>query len=163
VLTRRSEVPQPAQMARRVMDRWFNDALMGPSYEASLADTAPALNVREGPEAYVVEVELAGIEPDKVEVTIEGRTLTIRGSYDESQERQGTYLLREWRSGTFLRSVALSAIVDAENARTQMRNGELILTLPKAAQHRARRLQISGETSNELGDANGEKEPVAAG
>ena len=143
-----SRRPPQAQMARRLMDRWLSDGFMTPTFETALADTAPSLNVRETPDAYLVEVEMPGIEPEAIEVTVEGRTLTIRGSYDESEERQGTYLLREWRSGTFLRSVALPAVIDADNASSEVRNGELILTLPKAAQHRARRLEIGGDGRN---------------
>jgi HSP20 family protein len=130
------------------MDRWFSDNFMSPTFEASLADTAPALNVRETPDAYIVEVELPGINPGDVEVTVEGRALTIRGTYDQSEERQGTYLLREWRSGTFLRSVALPTVIDADHASSQVRNGELLLTLPKAAQHRARRLSIAANETD---------------
>jgi len=145
MLTRR---PPQAQVARRLMDRWLGDGFLTPTFETALADTAPSLNVRETPDAYVVEVEMAGIEPDAIDVTVEGRTLTIRGSYEESEERQGTYLLREWRSGTFLRSVALPAVIDADNASSEVQNGELILTLPKAAQNRARRLQIGRDSRN---------------
>ena len=156
-LTRR---PQQGDLARRMMNRWLTEGFGTPAYEASLADTAPSLNVRETPDAYIVEVELPGIDPEDVDVTVEGRTVTIRGSYDESEERQGSYLLREWRSGTFLRSVALPAIIDAEQASSDVRNGELILTLPKAAQHRARRLQI-GKTHDRNGESgNGSSEPA---
>jgi HSP20 family protein len=143
-LTRQS---QGGDVARRMLNRWFSEGFGGPTYEASIADTAPSLNVRETPDAYLVEVELPGIDPEDVDVTLEGRTVTIRGSYQERDERQGTYLLREWRSGTFLRSVALPTMIDAEQASSEVRNGELILTLPKAAQHRARRLQIGGSTN----------------
>ena len=158
-----SRRPPQGDVARRFINRWLADgfgpsAYGAPAYEASLADTAPSLNVRETPDAYVVEVELPGIDPQNVDVTLEGRTVTIRGSYDESEERQGTYLLREWRSGTFLRSVALPAVIDADQARSDVRNGELVLTLPKAAQHRARRLQIGGEPQKAMTGTRGSHE-----
>jgi HSP20 family protein len=139
---------QSGPAVRSLFDRWLGEMFMAPRFEAPLADTAPALNVLETGDAYVVEVALPGMEPEAIDVTVEGRTLTIKGTYDDRQRDQTADLLREWGSGTFLRSVALPAIVDAESARSDLRNGALILTLPKAAQHRARRLQIGSDARN---------------
>jgi HSP20 family molecular chaperone IbpA len=62
VLSRR---PSQAQMARRMMDRWMGEGFLTPTFEAAIADSAPSLNVRETPDAYLVEVEMPVSNPTR--------------------------------------------------------------------------------------------------
>jgi HSP20 family protein len=121
--------------------------------DGGLAELAPPLDVRETDDAYVVEVDLPGIDPKDVEILIEGRTLTIRGqTRDEREQRQGDYLVRERRQGQFMRAVALPGMVDAEQASSQYENGQLTITLPKSQQNRARRIEIPTSATSRDGD-----------
>jgi HSP20 family protein len=104
----------------------------------------PPMDVRETDDAYVVEVDLPGVDIDDVEVMIEGRTLTVRGRIEEEKERNaGNYLLRERRRGQFIRAVAVPGMVDVDRAESRYENGQLIVSLPKSASTRARRVDIS--------------------
>jgi HSP20 family protein len=128
---------------RNAMERLFSDWPLG-SIQGGFTELTPALDVRETDDAYIVEVELPGIDPDDVEVSIEGRTLTVRGQFAEEQEQQeGNFLLRERRRGQFMRAVALPGMVDVDKATSQYEQGELTITLPKATQNRARRVEIT--------------------
>jgi HSP20 family protein len=110
--------------------------------------TMPSIDMRETDDAFVVEAEMPGVRPDDVDVTLDGRTLVIRGEYGTEQEKgdgkNGRYLLRERRSGTYTRAITLPGAVDAEHAESSFENGELTLTLPKAAEARTRRIPVSG-------------------
>jgi HSP20 family protein len=104
-----------------------------------------AIDLRETDDAYVVEAELPGIRPEDTEVTLDGRTLSIRGRYQESREEGGKgerYLLRERRTGEMMRSVMLPGAIDADKVSTSFEQGELRITLPKAAESRARRIPV---------------------
>ena len=106
------------------------------------------IDVRETDDAYLVEVDLPGIDPKNLELLIEGRTLTIRGQMtEEKEEKQGNYLLKERRQGQFMRAVALPAMVDVDKVTSKFENGQLTITLPKAAQNRARRIEIPTKSS----------------
>ena len=130
--------------------------------DGGLTELAPPIDVRETDDAYVVEVDLPGIDPKNIELLIEGRTLTIRGQVtDEREEKQGSYLLRERRQGQFMRAVALPGMVDAEQAESRFENGQLMVTLPKAAQNRARRIEIPTDTTGSQGS--GESTARSAG
>jgi HSP20 family protein len=112
--------------------------------QGGFTEIAPPLDVRETDDAYIVEVELPGVDPKETEVSIEGRTVTIRGQFAEEQEQQeGSFLLRERRRGQFMRAVALPGMVEVDKATSRYENGELVITLPKAAQNRARRVEIT--------------------
>jgi HSP20 family protein len=117
---------------------WPNIAI-----EGGLTDVGPAIDVRDSGDAYMVEVEMPGVNPDDTEVVIEGRTLTVRGRFAEEREHDaGSYLLRERRRGQFMRAVVLPGMVEIDKVTSKFEDGELIITLPKAAQDRARRVEI---------------------
>lgn len=107
---------------------------------------APSIDMRETGDAFVVEAEMPGVKPDDTEVTLDGRTLVIRGQYGEEREGGGDggrYLMRERRSGSYARAITLPAEVDPERVSSSFENGELTVMLPKAAQARSRRIPIS--------------------
>jgi HSP20 family protein len=131
---------------RSPIEQLFNELAFMPGDGQS--QPMPAMDVRETDDAYLVEVDLPGIDIDDVEVMIEGRTLTIRGRIEEEKERNaGNYLLRERRRGQFIRAVAVPGMVDVDKAESRYENGQLIVTLPKSASNRARRVDISSSTS----------------
>jgi HSP20 family protein len=142
-LIRRPMERHPIPM-RSAIERLLSD--LPPSFtDGGFGEMAPALDVRDAGDAYVVETELPGVNPDDVEVLIEGRTLTIKGRFAEDREEDsGNYLLRERRRGQFMRAVALPGMVEVDQVKSKFEDGELTITLPKAEQNRARRVQIEG-------------------
>ena len=101
------------------------------------------MDVRETDSGYVVEAGLPGIKPDDVEVTLDGRLLTIRGRSGDKRDRDdGRYLLRERRSTSFSRSVTLPAEVDADGVTTTFEDGELCVTLPISKRAGSRRIPV---------------------
>lgn len=113
-----------------------------------------ALDLRETDDEYIVEAEMPGVKPDDIEVTLEGNTLLIRGNFHKETEQKetdggktGRYILRERESATYARAITLPGSVEADKVTSRFENGELQITLPKAAEMRARRIPITGGTS----------------
>jgi HSP20 family protein len=139
-LIRRS-VDRPTVPLRAAIERLMSDWPM--PIDGGVTELAPPLDVRETEDAYIVEIDLPGIDPEQTEVLVEGRTVTIRGRFeDEEEERQGNYLLRERRRGQFMRAVALPGMVEIDQVNSRFENGQLTIVLPKASQNRARRIEI---------------------
>jgi HSP20 family protein len=135
---------------RQAMDRLFEDSFVRSPGASVLANAAGALalDVRTTPDALVVEAALPGISPDDVEITVEGGTLSISGSYrDEQTEEEGDYLVREIRRGSFGRTISLPEGLEADRATATFENGMLALRIPKAEQVKPRQIRItaSGE------------------
>lgn len=143
-LTRRA--PQRSVMPfRDVLDWVFDDPWRQMGLTNQFAEGGISIDLRETDDAFIVEAEMPGIKPEDTEVTLEGRTLVIRGRFSEEREEGGQdkrYLVRERRSGQVSRVITLPAPVDAENVKTQFENGELRIELPKAPETRARRIPI---------------------
>jgi HSP20 family protein len=149
MLTRRPQERRTVPV-RSALDWLFEDPWGdGGSWPSA---TMPPIDMRETDDAFVVEAELPGVKPEDVDITLDGRTLVIRGEYGTQQGpedgKQGRYLVRERRSGVYTRAVTLPGAVDTDRAETSFENGELTLTLPKAPEARTRRIPISGGAAN---------------
>ena len=136
------------RMARRYlpgfsgeMNRLFGDLLTFPvEWEA----IAPPANFVETEEAYGVEVEVPGYGRDEIEVTMEQGILSIRGEHsEEKEEAEGTYHLRERSMGSFARRFKMPRAVDAEKLTATLENGVLRVDLPKAAEAKARTIDVT--------------------
>jgi HSP20 family protein len=135
---------------RDVVD-WMFRSPWAPVFDGDgLSSAAMAVDLRETDDAFIVEAELPGIKPEDTELTLDGRTLTIRGRYGETREEGGKgerYLLRERRAGEMARSIVLPAAVDPDKVTSMFEQGELKISLPKAAEGRARRIPIGSGAS----------------
>jgi HSP20 family protein len=133
---------------RSALERLLQDWPLA-SIDGGFTELAPPIDIRETDDAYVVEIDMPGVKPQDTEVLVEGRTLTVRGRFDDESERKdGNYLLRERRKGQFMRAVALPGMVDVDKVTSKTEHGELVITLPKSSQNRARRIEITSAAGN---------------
>ena len=99
--------------------------------------------VRDG-DNVTVQASLPGVQPDDIDVTIEGGILTIKADSKTEEEREdGGYVVRERRSGSFHRSLRLPDHVDTENVEPRYENGILTITLPVAESKKAKHLKVA--------------------
>jgi HSP20 family protein len=122
----------------QMMDRFFGDreGLFGGFW-------APSMEAYVDRDKMVARFDLPGIDPSKVEVTVDGDTLIVRGSREDIQtDEERNYVTRETRYGAFERMLTLPRTVKKEDVRAEYRNGVLQLTMPLAPEHRARRVPI---------------------
>jgi HSP20 family protein len=129
----------------RMLDLMFEDPWTRVTDGEPFGAGAPPVDIRETDDSIIVETEMPGIKPEDTEVTLEGRTLSIRGSYAEEREQDGKrehYLLRERRSGSLARTITLPTAVDPDAVTSSFEHGELKIVLPKVAESRARRIPI---------------------
>jgi HSP20 family protein len=104
---------------------------------------APALDISERKDAYLVTVELPGVKADDVQVTLEDGLLTIQGERQftaESTEQQ--FHRVERRYGTFRRSITLPAHVMADAVEASVEDGVLQIMVPKAEEAKPKRIEI---------------------
>lgn len=86
----------------------------------------------ETPETMVVKLEMSGVDPKEIEVSVSGDVLTVHGEKRQEKAAKGRAFHRVERSyGSFLRSIALPAAVRADRVEAEMKDGVLTITLPK--------------------------------
>jgi HSP20 family protein len=104
---------------------------------------APALDISERKDAYLVTVELPGLKPEDLDITMEDGQLTIQGERQftaESSEQQ--FHRVERRYGSFRRSITLPAHVMAEGIQASFEDGVLQILVPKAEEAKPKRIQV---------------------
>ena len=118
-------------------DAWRSDtAGYGPQIESWVQDHTLHL-----------KADLPGLEPQDVEITVEGNRLTLRGERKAEHEKQdGQYFHREVRYGSFVRSFTIPEGTKAEEVQASYRNGVLELTLPLPAAMLPKKVPIAVES-----------------
>ena len=104
---------------------------------------APALDISERKDAYLVTVELPGVEAEDLDITMEDGLLTIKGERQFTSESSEQQFHRvERRYGAFRRSITLPAQVQADHIEATFDNGVLQIVVPKAEEAKPKRIQV---------------------
>jgi HSP20 family protein len=134
---------------RDAMDRLVADSFISPQNllgTVGMGTGVPA-NLFETPEGFIVQVALPGIDPDKVEITVKGAALTVKGERPAQQFEQAQQIWSGIGSGTFEQSFTLPTAVESEGAEAGYEQGLLTLRLPKVRQARSHTVKITSGAS----------------
>ncbi len=94
----------------------------------------------------IIEASIPGINPDDINISVTGDTLTIRGDIKTDEEiKEANYHMREIKRGSFARSVLLPSQVVSEKAKAEFENGILKLTLPKAEEVKPKTITVKAK------------------
>jgi len=95
---------------------------------------------------FVVRLDLPGIEPDSIDLTVERNVVTV--SATRSWRRDARHeVVAERPQGMFRRQLFLGEGLDSEGLSASYEQGVLTVTLPVAEQAKPRKVEISGSTS----------------
>ncbi|HCM42932.1 MAG TPA: hypothetical protein DIS66_06455 [Candidatus Omnitrophica bacterium] len=101
-------------------------------------DAMPLMDMEEKDNAYIVQVDMPGLDKDKIDITVRGEILTIQGQRETiNQEQSGSFYAQERSYGSFSRSLRLPGPVDEANIQAEYKNGVLEITLPKVTKEEA--------------------------
>lgn len=94
----------------------------------------PAVDVFDKKDAVVLKAELAGMDPDDIEIEVEDNVLTIKGERKEEETKEGEgWIVRESNYGAFERSLTIPEGVDLASIKASFKDGVLEVHVPKAA------------------------------
>jgi HSP20 family protein len=104
---------------------------------------APALDISERKDAYVVTVEVPGIKAEDLDITLEDGLLTIKGERRFTQDSTDQQFHRvERRYGGFRRSITLPSQVQAEQIEASFEDGVLEVIVPKAEEAKPKKITV---------------------
>lgn len=126
-----------------IFDRVFSDqpwdALSVPGPELPAID---AWVDKEG-KSYHVRLSLPGVDPQNVQLNVQGSTLSVRAERKESHESKDVnYLRRELSYGVIERTLTLPEGADTSKLAAEYNNGILEITAPMSAAALPRRIEI---------------------
>jgi HSP20 family protein len=138
----------PAMSLRDAFNQLFDSAFSpvlgngAPSYQSGYYQTGAAANIWETGDEYQIAVMMPGVDPDKVNLTTVGHTLTIEGALELSSPEGAKSVWQEFGPAQFRRQLTLPAEVDSDKINAMYRNGILLLTVPKAEHAKPRSIKI---------------------
>jgi HSP20 family protein len=108
-------------------------------------DWIPHADIVEGDEALVVRMELAGVDPDDLEVVVNSGNLIVRGTKRQTvsaAEQAAEDHVRERRWGPFRRVIQLGIPVNTRLAKAELDDGLLSIMFPKVPNRRGEDVPI---------------------
>ena len=122
----------PIDRLRGEMEELFADLWQVPRFTRRRGGFRPQIDCyrTERPAALTVVVELAGIDPTKVQIYADERTLVVSGERRRPRCAGRVYQQMEIDYGRFTRQVALGEDVDVAGSKATYRRGILTIVLP---------------------------------
>jgi HSP20 family protein len=125
----------------------------GQQHDAA-ADTtawAPALDILERADAYLVTVEIPGVPADDLNISLADGVLTVAGQRTLPSDVDGETVHRAERCfGSFRRSITLPSHVSTDDVDASIQDGVLRILVPKAQEIRARQIPVRAERQGAL-------------
>lgn len=116
---------------RREMNRVFDTAF------------APALDIVEEKDNFLVKIDLPGLSKDDVNVTVQDNFLTVKGERKHDVEKKDeNFYHRERVHGTFSRTIELPTRIDAGKVLATFKDGVLHVTLPKTEEAKPKQIEV---------------------
>lgn len=128
----------------RVFDEGYYGGVEGDQSRAVTSHWAPAVDIKEEGDRYVLRADVPGVDAKDIEITMENGVLTIKGerSHEDKEERSG-YKRVERVYGTFYRRFTLPDTADADKVSATSKNGVLEVTIPKQEKMQPRKIKVS--------------------
>ena len=130
----------------RLWGSWFEGRKGGRQDVEPIGEWAPALDLSEKKDHFVVKAEVPGIEPKDLDISLNDGMLMIRGEKkQEKEEKDGNYYFLERDYGAFSRSVRLPGEVRPDRIKASHKDGVLTILLPKSEEAKKKEIKIRVE------------------
>ena len=101
------------------------------------------MDLAESNDDVTVRIELPGVNPEDVEISVSGNVLSVRGEKQQDrEEKRRDYLYAERAFGSFARSVTLPSSVDPDKVDATYKDGVLTVKLAKRADAKPKRIPV---------------------
>jgi HSP20 family protein len=126
------------------INRVFGDGVGRAGEESNLTPWAPPVDIYETENELVVKADLPDVNPQDLDIRVEGNILTIRGERKfENKVNEENYLRVERAYGSFSRSFSLANSVKSEAINAEYHDGVLTLSLPKREEAKPKQIKVN--------------------
>lgn len=127
-----------------IFDRFFSESAFEIPKLFSEESWYPTVDISEGEKDIIIKAEIPGVEQKDIEVSLDGRLLTIKGEKKlEKEESNEHYHRVESQFGSYKRTIELAADVDEAKVDARYKNGVLKINLKKAKAAATKKIEIT--------------------
>ena len=123
----------------RELGRFFGEPLA----QVVQGGNRPSLNMAGDEDRLVLVMDLPGVKPADLEITVEGRDCKISASRELPLEGDETWVTRQRPQGTFEQSVDLPYEVETDKVVARLEHGVLRVELPRLESSKPRKIKIN--------------------
>jgi HSP20 family protein len=129
---------------RREMDRLFEHFFeRSPLTMGNGGMFDPAIEMADTNDSIIVKAQVPGVSKENLHLDIMDDNLTLKGEVKDEEATEGKRFHRkEFRYGSFARTIPLPTTVKADQATAELKNGVLIITMPKGEQAKVKQIPI---------------------
>jgi HSP20 family protein len=110
------------------------------------AEWAPAVDIKEEDDKFVIHADIPGVKPEDIEVSMEAGVLTVKGQKEsEAKTEKEGYKRVERSFGSFYRRFSLPDTANGEEINAKSKHGVLEITIPKREAVKPKRISVSAE------------------
>ncbi|MBB1502266.1 Hsp20/alpha crystallin family protein [Propioniciclava sp. MC1683] len=120
----------------REMDRLLGDVTRTP------ASVAMPMDLYRTGDDFVAHIDLPGVDPDSIDIDMDGATVTIRAERKTPVDGDAQWLVRERAAGTFARQLTLGRGLATDRISADYSDGVLTLTIPVAETAKPRKIAV---------------------
>jgi HSP20 family protein len=130
------------EQLRREMLRLF-ETTAGDAFGEVGTGVFPPMNITQDDDNFYLRAEVPGVKADELSISAIKNRVSLAGKREIQREQERvSYHRKERAEGTFNRTIALPAEVDADRVEARYADGILTLTLPKAAEAKPRQIAV---------------------
>lgn len=128
---------------RREMGHMYDHRQGTDSSSVATSDWAPAVDIKETKDAFVIMADIPGVDPKDIDVHMEDGVLSLRGEKESEKKEEGEGYKRVERScGSFYRRFSLPDTADADKISASSQHGVLEITIPKQEKAHPRKISV---------------------
>lgn len=105
--------------------------------------TAPGIDAVRTAKALELHIDLPGVDPSSVDLTVDGRAITVAATRDFTVADDAELTHAGRRHGSFTRTFRLTDDLDTEGLTARSEHGVLVVTIPVAASAQPRKVEIT--------------------
>lgn len=112
-------------------------------FESSTRTAGARLDAYRDKDNFFIDIDLPGIDPASIDITVDGKVLTVRAERGRTEREGVRYLVAERPMGVFSRQVQLSDKLDTDRLEARYDKGVLTLSIPVIEERKPRRIEVA--------------------
>jgi HSP20 family protein len=126
------------------VNKLFDRSTANDASSGATAEWAPAVDIEEHADKFVLFADVPGVDPASIEVTLEKGVLTLSGTRERTVAQKDVQARREERStGRFFRRFSLPDTIDTDSVKASGKHGVLEVVIPKRPASQPRRITVT--------------------